>query len=115
MGGGSRLDDEGLGITDVGKVRSELAAVDKGVASLETALDAESEDGTEATLEVLLRELVAGVVRKTSVADPGDLGPRLEPLRELEGVLAVASRTERQGLDTLDEEPRAERAEKNDG
>lgn len=109
VGGGSGLDDEGLGVTDVGQVRGDLDAVDEGVAGFEAALDAKGEDGTE-SVEVLFGELVAGVVGETGVADPSDFGALLEPLSELESVLAVARGAEGEGLETLKLEPSVEGA-----
>ena len=46
------------------------------------------------------------------VADPGHLGPGLEPLGDRQRVLAVARDPQRQRLEALEEEERVERAER---
>jgi hypothetical protein len=96
------VDGKGLGITDVGKVGDELEAVDNLAAST-AALDAEAEDTTEASLEVLLGRLVVGMALKSGVRNPADVGAGLEVLCEGQGVLGVALSAQAQGLSAEEE------------
>lgn len=97
------MDDEGLSITDVGQVGSQLEAVDDLSTNGWSSLDTERQDTSESSLEVLLGELVRWVRLKTWVGNPGDLWVGLEPLGEGEGVLDVTLDTEWEGLETDDE------------
>lgn len=74
------LDSQGLGITNVGKVRDKLEAIDNCAASCSVALNSKAEDTAETALEVLLGRLVVGVTLETGIRDPADMGAVLEPL-----------------------------------
>lgn len=102
MCGAPGVDGKGLGITNVGEVGDELEAVDNLAAST-AALDAEAEDATEASLEVLLGRLVVGVALESGVRDPADVGAGLKVLCESQGVLGVALGAQAQGLSAEEE------------
>lgn len=102
MCGAPGVNGKGLGITNVGQVGDELEAVDN-LASSTTALDAEAQDTTEASLEVLLGRLVVGVALESGVRNPADVGAGLEVLCEGKGVLSVAFSTQAQGLSAEEE------------
>ena len=106
------MDDQRLRVADVGEQREDLDVVDEPPAGLDAALHAERHDAAEAAGEVLLGLLVAGMRLEARVADPGDLGPRLEPLGDRQRVLAVAGDAQRQRLEALQEQERVERAER---
>jgi hypothetical protein len=109
VGGSPGVDDEGLGVTDVGQVTAELEVVDDGADLVDVAGNTEGQDTTESVLEVLGRVLVVGVGLQTGVQNPFDERVSLEPLGEGEGVLVVALTTNGQGLETHEEEPGVER------
>ena len=52
------MDDQRLGVADVGQQAEDLDVVDELAAGLDAALDAERHDAAEAALEVLLGQLV---------------------------------------------------------
>ena len=106
------MDDQRLGVADVGQQREDLDVVDEPPAGLDAALDPEGHDPAEAAGEVALGELVRRMRLETRVADPGHLGPGLQPLGDRERVLAVAGDPQRQRLEALQEEERVERAER---
>jgi hypothetical protein len=68
-----------LGITDVGKVRNELEAVNDLTTSA-TTLDAKAKDTTESSLQVSLSCLVIRMALETRVGDPADIRALLEIL-----------------------------------
>ena len=73
VGGRGRMDDEGLRVADIREVAAELDAVDEALASLETALDAEAEDGSLAVRKQLLSARVVRMALEPRVVDPLDL------------------------------------------
>ncbi len=112
VGRRGRVDDQRLGVADVGEQREDLDVVDEPTAGLDAALDPEGDDATEATGQVTLGELVGRVRLETRIADPGHLGSALEPLGHRQRVLAVALDPQRQRLEALQEQERVERAER---
>ena len=86
------MDDQALGVPDVGEVREKLDAVDELLAGLEPPLDAEADDGARPFRKVLLRAACdRDVAGKPRVVDPGDQRVLVQPLRDLLGVLAWRS------------------------
>lgn len=102
------MNDERLGVTDVGQVGSELEAVDESTAGSGVTLDTEGKNTTETALEVLLGNLVRRVAGKTRVRDPRNLRVSLKPLSQRKGVLDNAADTKRKSLETLKQKERAE-------
>lgn len=75
------VDHERLGITNIGKVASELDAFNKLLPALESTLDTKCEHRTKAAVtEVLSSNVVVLVLRHASKADPGNLRMRLQVL-----------------------------------
>lgn len=105
MGRGSRVNGEAAGVADIGQMGEKLKLVDKLWPGLGTAFDAEDDHGAAFTAEVLLVEVVHGVVFETGEANPLDGIVRLQVGRDGVGVLAVALHTEGQRLDALEELP----------
>ena len=62
MGGGGRVDDQALHISDVRQQREDLQVVDERKGFLLAALDVECKDGRAAVGEILLIQGVVGVV-----------------------------------------------------
>src|SRR5690606_40820762 len=58
VGSGSRVDDQGLGVTHVGQVGPDADVVDQAAAGLDPALDAEDHHGAESVGQVLLGQVV---------------------------------------------------------
>lgn len=83
------MDSQGLSITNVGKVRNKLKAVDDLATSTAT-FHAEAKDTTEASLQVSLSRFVVRVALKTRVRDPADIWAFLEVLRQGQGVLGMS-------------------------
>ena len=98
MGGGGRVDDKALHVSDVGQQREDLQVVDELKGFLLAALDVEGEDGRTAVGEVLLVQGVVGVVRQAGVVDLGHLRVMVQELHDLLGVLVVAVQAQGQGL-----------------
>lgn len=102
------VDDQGLRIADVGQVAAQLEVVDDGRHLLDGARNTEGQDTAEAVLEHLLGELVVRVRLETRVQHPVHERVLLEVPREGEGVARGALAAQREGLQTLEEEPRVE-------
>ena len=99
------VDDESLGVTDVGEVRRELDIVDELASSRDATLDAEREDSAiGARAEVLFRSLVRRMGLEARVRHPLDELVILQPLRQLIGVLGVRCAAERKRLQTLQQQ-----------
>jgi len=90
VSGGRGVDHEGLGVTDIGKVRCELDRVDEFLAGVDAAFDAEREHTAVPVGEDLLGHLVVRMILETRIVDPRHLGLLLQPQGELEGVVNVA-------------------------
>jgi hypothetical protein len=103
VGGGGGVDNEGLRITNVRQVGSQLQAVNNGNTSLFAALNTEREHTTESALEVLLGQLVAGVALETRVGHPRNALVLLEPPGQSQRVGGVALNAQAEGLETLDQ------------
>ena len=102
------MDHEALDVGDVGEQREELQVVDELPRGVLTALDLEGEDRGTAVGEVLLVEVVVGVVGETRVVDLLDVRVVHEVLDDLLGVLGVALEAKRQGLGALEQQERVE-------
>ena len=92
--------------------REDLDVVDEPPTGLDAALHPERHDAAEAAGQVALGVLVRRVRLEARVADPGDLGPGLQPPGDRQRVLAVAGDPQRQRLEALEEQERVERAER---
>lgn len=66
MGSAPGVNSKCLGVTNIGQVRNKLETIDN-LTSSTTAFDAEAQNTTEASLEVLLSRLVVRVALKTRV------------------------------------------------
>src|SRR5690606_37315895 len=65
-----RVNDQRLGVAQVGQQREQLDAVDEAAAGLVAAFDAEGEDGAGAFGQILAGQLVRRVAGQAGVADP---------------------------------------------
>ena len=72
-------------------------------ASVGSALDTDGQDTTEAALEILLGELVAGMALETWIRHPVDVGVPLEPAGKSESVAGVSLGPQAEGLGTKEE------------
>lgn len=87
----------------LGEVGNQLETVDDLGASVRRALDAKGQDTTKATLEVLLRDLVAGMALKAWIRHPVDTGVLLEPAGKSKSVAGVSLSSQAEGLNTKKE------------
>ena len=100
-----RVNDQGLRITDVGEVRSQLQLVDHEASGLCISLYTKGKYTAEGVRpQELLGELVGGMVWKTRIRNPGNLRVFLKPFGKSEGVVASSLDSKTQGLDTLKQE-----------
>ena len=90
MGGGGRVDDQALHISDVRQQREDLQVVDERKGFLLAALDVEGKDGRAAVGEILLIQGVVGVVGQAGMVDLLHLGVVGQERNDLLGVLDVA-------------------------
>jgi len=73
------MDDEGLGISDIGEVAGQLEAVDDLAGIGQRALDREREDASECALsQETSGNLMGWMRRKSNIGHRGDLGVLLE-------------------------------------
>ena len=100
--GRSRVNDQGLCITDIGEVRSQLQLIDHKTAGPRIALHTKGKYTTECVRsQELLGELMRGMVWKTRIQNPGNLWMFLKPFGESESVVASPLNSKTQSLDTL--------------
>src|SRR5271155_466499 len=107
---GGRMDHEALRVADVREVREELHRVDELLPRRCSALDPKADYPAVLALQVLLRQLVAGVVFEPRVVHPAHRGVGLQELCDLERVLRVPLLPQGERLDSLEQEERVERA-----
>ena len=105
------MNDQALGIANVGQVREQLHRVDELPARLQAALDAEAHEAAEAFLQILHRQLVARVLRQPRIRHPAYQRMLLQVPRDLQRVLAMLALAQRQRLQPLQEQERVERTE----
>lgn len=80
------MDDEGLGVSDVGDKRKKFEAVDELLSGFIAALDAKGYEGAVAVWKILLRAGVVGAGFEAGVVDPFNAGMLLEMAGDGEGV-----------------------------
>ena len=111
MRGGSRVHDERLDVGHVGEQREHLQVIDELPSGLLATLNLKGKDRGTAVGEVLLVELVIGVLRQARVVHLGDMAVADQELNNLLGVLDMAINAQRQGLGALEQDPGVERAD----
>ena len=109
--GGGGVDDQRLGVADVGQQGEQLDGVDELLARFEAALDAEGDQRALAVGHVLLGAVVVLAGLEAGVVDPLDAGVRFEMLGHGEGVLGVALHAQVQRLEALQKQEGVERRE----
>ena len=109
VGGGSRVDDQTLHVSDVGQQREHLQVINKLEGLFTAALDVEGEDGSTAVGEVLLVQGVVRVIRQRGVIDLFHLRMVGQELHDLLGVLHMALDAQAQGLGALQQQEGVER------
>ena len=106
----SRVHDERLDVGHVGEQREHLQVVDELPCSLLAALNLEGEDRGTTVGEILLVELMVGVLRQARVVHLGDVAVTSQELNDLLGVLDMTVDAQRQGLGALEQDPGVKRA-----
>ena len=102
VGGGCRVNDQGLGVSDIGQMGQQLDIVDNADALFKSTDNLKSQNSTEGSLpEVLLGRFVVRVVLQTRVNDVGDALILLQPLCKLQGVAAVALHAQGERFEAL--------------
>ena len=110
MGGAGGVDDEALGVADVGEVGEQAHAADEVLAGLAAAIEVEAEHGAGAAGEVLRHEPVVFRASEARVAYLGHVAAPGQPLGDGAGVADVAVHAQPQRLDPLQEQEGVERA-----
>ncbi len=105
------MDDEGFRVADVREEAEQLHVVDKPLACLQSAVDAEAENRTEAARVVPLRQVVRRVVWQAGITHPAHVWVVHQEVCYLQRVLAVALHAQVERLQSLEEQERVERRE----
>lgn len=118
MCSGPWMDSEGLGVADavdivstfylnsasmdnsLRQVRDELEVIHDLGSSSRTTLHAKGQDTSEAPGKILLGQLMRRMALQTRIADPAHILIALQPLGQLDGILAMPLSTQTQRLDT---------------
>ena len=103
------MDHQTLRIADVGEQGEKLRLHDEAPCRRFAAAHAEREHATEAAREMRERLTMGGVRGEPRIAHPRHRRMRLQELGDLECVCAVLSDTQRQRLESLQEQERVER------
>lgn len=106
-----RVNRQRLGIPHIRQIRNELEPINHLRPGRLAALDAKAQHTAIPALEVLLGRVMRGMALQAGVRHPRDVGIRLKPRRELDGVLRVALAAQRQRLEPEDELLRGEGVE----
>ena len=99
------MDDQALGVPDIGENAEQLDIVHQFDALGAAAPDAEYDHTARAVRQVFLREFMRRIAGKSGVAHPRDLRMMLQELRHLPRIGAVALHAQRKRFDSLQEEP----------
>ena len=83
------MDDQRLGVADVGQQREDLDVVDEPATGLDPALHAERDDAAEAAGQVLLGLLVAGMRLEARVADTQVTSSRVSSQRAMASAFSL--------------------------
>ena len=75
------MDNQALGVADIGQMRKQLDRVDEPLARLQSALDSKANQGPVVSLEILLRDGMTGVILKSRVPNPVNGRRLLQPFR----------------------------------
>src|SRR5271170_5026710 len=81
----------------------------------ETALDADGHQGAWVAAEILLGQVVVGMIGKTNVIDPLDVGMSFEEVRDLSAVFDMAFQPQGDGFDSLQQQESAQRSQDRPG
>src|ERR1700736_4674517 len=73
-----RMNDQRLGIADIGQMRQELDRLDKSHAGRGASFNAKSKDASRTSRKVALRQCLVAISLQQRVADPFDAGMRGE-------------------------------------
>ena len=101
MGGGSRVDDQALHVSNVSQQAENLQVVNERMSFLNAALDLEGEDGSTTVGEVLLVQRMVRVIRQAGMVDLFHLRVVGKVFHDLFGVLGMALHAQAQSLNTL--------------
>src|SRR2546421_7810089 len=112
MRGRRRMNDQRLGIADIGQMRQELDRLDESHAGRGASFDAKSKDASRTSREVALRQRLVAISLQQRVADPVDTGMRSEMPSDGQCRLTVAWHAQVQRLDPLQQQERAKRSER---
>src|SRR5688572_8066337 len=103
------MNDEALGVANVGEQAVQLEPVDKALAGLQAAVDAEAEDRAEESFPVVLRRhLVRRMFFEARVVHPGDPGMVPQELSDGLSVRRVALHPQGKRLQALQEQEAVE-------
>ena len=111
VGGGSRVDDQTLHISNVCQQGEDLQVIDKLECFLAAAFDVEGEDGCAAVGEILLVQGVIRVIGQRGVVDLLHLRMVCQEFDHLLGVLHMALDAQAQGLGALQQQECIERGD----
>ena len=105
------MHDERLDVGHVGEQREHLQMIDELPGGLLATLNLKGKDRGTAVGEILLVELMVGVLRQARVVHLGNMAVAGKELNDLLGVLDMAVDAQRQGLGALEQNPGVERAD----
>src|SRR3569623_1861245 len=115
MSGGSGVNDQRFGVTDVSHQREELERVDQFLPCIVATLDSKRKERRLASGKILLCAGIVPARLKAGVVDPLHAGMLLKMLRHCEGILGMAFHAEMESFETLQEEEGAVRGERSAG
>ena len=95
------MDDQSFGVSEIGQMGEQAERVDELDSRLQSAFDAETENGPEPVLHIFLGQRVGGVARQAGIIHPIHRGVRLEELGHLQGVIAMPLNPQREGFNAL--------------
>ena len=101
VGGRSRVDHQGLGVTDIGQMRRQSQRLDELLAGVAAAIDAEAEDGAGALGIQPLGQFVVRMGGADRMFDPGHSIVGGQRRHYGLGVADMASHPQRERLDAL--------------
>ena len=111
MGGAGRLDHQAAAVAHVGQVAKQSQAFNKGLALRPAALEVKAEHRASAARQQPLRQRMAAVALQQRVAHPSHQRLLVEEFHHPNGVAHMARHAQRQGFNTLQDQPGRVRAQ----
>src|ERR1700680_3771063 len=100
------MDNQRFGVANIRQVREQFNVANQLLPCLQSTLDTKTKNGSVPMRVIFGGDLVLRMARQAWIADPTDGRMTFQELGDAQGILAMTLHTQRQGLQSLQEQPR---------